>query len=56
MNPVVLITGASRGIGAATALLAAQNGWAVAVNYATQASKAQGVVDKEARPRPFKPM
>ena len=45
MTPVVLITGASRGIGAATALLAAQSGWAVAVNYATQASKAQGIVD-----------
>ena len=32
-NPsVLLVTGASRGIGAATALLAARQGWAVAVN------------------------
>jgi len=46
MTPVVLITGASRGIGAATAILAAQSGWAVAVNYASQASKAQSVVDQ----------
>ena len=32
MKPVVLVTGGSRGIGAATAWLAAQQGWAVAVN------------------------
>ena len=29
----VLITGASRGIGRATALLAAERGWPVAINY-----------------------
>ncbi len=29
----VLITGASRGIGTATAILAAEKGYAVAVNY-----------------------
>ena len=46
MTPVVLITGASRGIGAATALLAARSGWAVAVNFASQAGKAQAVVDQ----------
>jgi NAD(P)-dependent dehydrogenase (short-subunit alcohol dehydrogenase family) len=33
MNKVMLITGASRGIGAATAVLAAQAGYAVCVNY-----------------------
>ena len=33
MTPTLLITGASRGIGAATALLAAQRGLAVAVNF-----------------------
>ncbi len=31
--PVLLVTGGSRGIGAATALAAAQAGYAVAVNY-----------------------
>ncbi|WP_218509810.1 SDR family oxidoreductase [Variovorax sp. dw_308] len=44
MNKVLLITGGSRGIGAATALLAAQRGWAVAVNYASQAAAADEVV------------
>ena len=42
--PLVLITGASRGIGAATALLAARQGWTVAVNYAESAHAAQDVV------------
>ena len=32
MSKLVLITGSSRGIGAATALLAARQGYAVAVN------------------------
>ncbi len=32
MNPCMLVTGASRGIGAATALLAATRGYTVAVN------------------------
>lgn len=44
MNPVVLITGASRGIGAATALLAAQKGYAVAVNYTRNSLAADEVV------------
>jgi NAD(P)-dependent dehydrogenase (short-subunit alcohol dehydrogenase family) len=39
-----LITGGSRGIGAATAWLAAQQGWAVAVNYTQDAQAAQAVV------------
>ena len=46
MKPVLLITGASRGIGAASAVLAAQQGWAVAVNYANNSSAAHGVVQK----------
>jgi NAD(P)-dependent dehydrogenase (short-subunit alcohol dehydrogenase family) len=46
MQPVVLITGASRGIGAATALLAAQKGFAVAVNYAQNSLAADEVVRK----------
>ena len=44
MKPILLITGGSRGIGAATALLAAQQGFAVAVNFARNASAANGIV------------
>ena len=44
MTPVLLVTGGSRGIGAATALLAARKGYAVAVNYSTHAGAAQAVV------------
>lgn len=44
MNQVLLITGGSRGIGAATALLAAQRGYAVAVNYASHSLAADEVV------------
>ena len=33
MSEVMLVTGASRGIGAATARMAAARGFAVAVNY-----------------------
>ena len=43
MDPVLLITGASRGIGAATALLAARKGYAVAVNYARNEAAAEKV-------------
>jgi len=43
---VVLVTGGGRGIGAATALLAAQYGWAVAVNYAANAAAAESVVQQ----------
>jgi NAD(P)-dependent dehydrogenase (short-subunit alcohol dehydrogenase family) len=44
MKDVVLITGASRGIGAATARLAAARGYAVCVNYRTNRSAADAVV------------
>lgn len=44
MDKVLLITGGSRGIGAATALLAAQRGYAVAVNYTSNAAAADAVV------------
>ncbi len=40
----LLITGGGRGIGAATARLAAQQGWAVAVNYARDSLAADTVV------------
>lgn len=44
MTKSILITGASRGIGAACALLAAQNAYAVAVNYASNSLAADEVV------------
>jgi NAD(P)-dependent dehydrogenase (short-subunit alcohol dehydrogenase family) len=44
MAPVLLVTGASRGIGAATARLAARRGYAVCVNYRHHRLAAQGVV------------
>ncbi len=44
--PVLLITGAGRGIGAATARLAAQRGWDVAVNYARDAGAAEAVASE----------
>ena len=40
----LLVTGGSRGIGAATALLAAQSGWRVAVNYTSNEAAAAKVV------------
>lgn len=44
MYPVLLVTGGGRGIGAATALLAARQGQAVAVNYAKNSLAADDVV------------
>lgn len=44
MEQVLLVTGASRGIGAATALLAARRGYAVAVNYTANSAAADAVV------------
>ena len=43
--PVLLITGSGRGIGAATAKLAAARGYDVAINYKTDAAAAATVVD-----------
>lgn len=42
--PVLLVTGGGRGIGAATARLAAQRGYAVAINYAHNAQAAEALV------------
>lgn len=39
--PTLLITGGARGIGRATALLAAKRGWSVAINYVANAGAAQ---------------
>lgn len=44
-SPVVLITGASRGIGAATATLAARDGFDVAIGYVKNAAAAQQVAE-----------
>ncbi|MBA2673935.1 SDR family oxidoreductase [Ramlibacter sp.] len=44
MDQVLLVTGGSRGIGAATALLAATQGYAVAVNYTSRPDAAEEVV------------
>ena len=43
-DKVLLVTGGSRGIGAATARLAAAQGWAVAVNYTANSLAADEVV------------
>ncbi len=43
MNRTLLITGASRGIGAATARLAAAQGWDIAINYARDRAAAEAV-------------
>jgi NAD(P)-dependent dehydrogenase (short-subunit alcohol dehydrogenase family) len=52
LNNVLIITGASRGIGAATARLAADAGYAVCVNYRQNREAAERVVaDIEARGR-----
>lgn len=44
MHPVIIITGAGRGIGAATAILAAKKGYAVCVNYLKNEAAANEVV------------
>ena len=46
MRPVMLVTGASRGIGAAVARLAAGAGYTVVVNYAANGEAAAAVVDE----------
>ncbi len=45
-SDVIIVTGASRGIGAATALLAAHRGYAVCVNYRNNHAAAEKVVNQ----------
>ncbi|MEM9036361.1 MAG: SDR family oxidoreductase [Actinomycetota bacterium] len=45
-RPVVVVTGGSRGIGAATCLLAAERGFDVAVGYVSDAAAGAAVVDR----------
>ena len=45
-KPVIVITGGSQGIGAATALLAAQQGYNICFSYHSQASLAQDIVEQ----------
>lgn len=45
-RPVVLITGGSRGIGAATAVMAAQRGHDVGIGFVTNAEAAAGVCER----------
>lgn len=44
MSKTLLITGASRGIGRATALLAAERGWRVGINYRADRAAAEALV------------
>jgi len=44
-SPIMLVTGGSRGIGAAIARLAAQRGYDVALSYASKAQEAEQVAD-----------
>lgn len=46
MNPVMIITGGSRGIGAATARMAVEQGYAVCVNYIHNRAAAESVVSE----------
>ncbi len=46
MSEVILVTGGGRGIGAATARLAARRGYAVCVNYAQAAGPAEALVEE----------
>ena len=49
MQPVIIITGGGRGIGAATAMLAAQRGYAVCVNYRRDERAARSLVEAISR-------
>ena len=44
-SPVILITGASRSIGAATAPIAARRGYSVVINYLSRIGGAKEYID-----------
>ena len=44
VTKTVIVTGGSRGIGAATALLLSRQGWAVCINYRSSAAQAEALV------------
>ena len=46
MDDVLIVTGGSRGIGAATALIAGRNGYAVCVNYLKNEEAAEKIVNE----------
>ena len=46
MSKTLLITGGGRGIGAATALVAARTGWDIAINYREKTARAEALVDE----------
>ena len=46
MAPIALVTGGSRGIGAATAVALAKDGWDVAISYRSRATDAGNVVTR----------
>jgi NAD(P)-dependent dehydrogenase (short-subunit alcohol dehydrogenase family) len=46
MSRVLIVTGGSRGIGAATARLAADDGWTVVLTYRSEEKAARNVVDE----------
>ena len=46
MDKVIVITGGSRGIGAATALLAAAQGYRICINYQADEKAALGVLEQ----------
>jgi NAD(P)-dependent dehydrogenase (short-subunit alcohol dehydrogenase family) len=60
MDKVIVITGGSRGIGAATALLAAEQGYRICINYQSDEQAAQSVLEQVralgAKPLPCVPM
>jgi NAD(P)-dependent dehydrogenase (short-subunit alcohol dehydrogenase family) len=46
LSKALLITGGGRGIGAATALVAARTGWDIAINYREKSARAEALVDE----------